>query len=363
MKKSGSSRSVGVHLTNVAGAGATQLLLSLLPAMERDPEIRVTRMYLPSRGELSSYISSDPGVVARVYRRVLPNSLSRILECTLFGRRFEGADPLLVLGDLPLRCRGPQTVFVQNSHLLRAAQCGFDTGAIKYWVSRFIFRLNSGYVRAFIVQTEVMRAGLLCTYPSLAGRVHVVSQPVPSWLLESGLRRTLRADPMRERLHLIYPAAAYPHKNHKLLARIVAADQWPVEKLLVTLGDNQNPAPHVSWIECSGFLSPQGMLDAYAHVDAIVFLSKSESYGFPLVEAMFVGLPIVCVDLPYARSLCGDQAFYFDPDDPESLRAALLRLQGELRKGFWPDWGGQLERFPRDWRGVARQMLKIACGE
>ena len=36
-------------------------------------------------------------------------------------------------------------------------------------------------------------------------------------------------------------------------------------------------------------------------MDALLFLSTDESYGFPLIEAMFVGLPIICPDLPYAR--------------------------------------------------------------
>ena len=57
---------VRLHLTNVAGAGASQLLQSLLPALERDPGVVVERIELPDRGKLADYRSSSPTTVARI---------------------------------------------------------------------------------------------------------------------------------------------------------------------------------------------------------------------------------------------------------------------------------------------------------
>lgn len=355
--------SVRLHLTNVAGVGASQLLQSLLPALERDPGVVVERIELPDRGTLAAYRSNSPATVAEVYRRRLPNALSRILECTWLAGRFDGETPLLVLGDLPLRCRGPQTVFVQTSNLLKPVRTRLDADGIKYLISRTLFQLGMGRVRAFIVQTDVMRDALECSYPGIAGRVHVIAQPVPAWLLHSGLKRQARVRASGQALDLIYPAAGYPHKNHTLLSRLEASADWPVEQLVLTLDAAAHPAPGLPWVQCHGFLSPQGMIAAYSQVDALLFLSKDESYGFPLVEAMFVGLPIVCPDLPYARTLCGDQVFYFDPDKPESLRNALVSLKSQLDQGWWPDWEDQLVNIPPDWDRVARMMLEVACGD
>ncbi len=318
---------VRLHLTNVSGAGASQLLLSLLPAMERDPGVFVKRIELPDRGRLATYQSSSAITIAQVYRRHLPNALSRILECTLLAGRFDGDSPLLVMGDLPLRCRGPQTVFLQQSNLLRPDRFDWRLSSLKYALSRAIFRWNLDRVRAFIVQTEVMRDALVRSYPRVAGRVHVIAQPVPSWLLKSGLKRQARACLAGQGLNMIYPAAGYPHKNHALLSRLDPQRDWPVERLTLTLDAADHPAPQLPWVTCGGFLQSQGMIEAYAQVDGLLFLSKKESYGFPLVEAMFVGLPIVCPDLSYARTLCGNQAIYFEPDQPESLLQSLHTLQ------------------------------------
>ena len=295
-----------------------------------------------------------------VYRRRLPNALSRLLECTLLARRFEGSSPLLVLGDLPLACHAPQTVFVQTPHLTAGATRGRWLDGLKFAIARWVFRRNAGRARAFIVQTPVMKAALIEAHPEIADRVHVIAQPVPGWLLNAGIARIGRRRPASAGLSLVYPAALYPHKNHRLLGSLDASDDWPVESFTLTIAPDWSPARGIAWLKCIGFVSPVRMLDLYREADALVFLSTDESYGFPLVEAMFVGLPIVCSDLPYARTLCGDGAIYFDPGSLASLKAAIETLNVRLCAGWWPDWTAQRSSFPPDWDAVARSMSAIA---
>ena len=64
--------------------------------------------------------------------------------------------------------------------------------------------------------------------------------------------------------------------------------------------------------------------------DAVLMPSVTESFSFPLAEAVGIGLPVVAADAPFARELCGDAAFYVAPHDPAGLAAAMRRLlQGE----------------------------------
>lgn len=355
---------VRLHLTNAAGAGAVQLLQSLLPALERAAGGAVSRIYLPNRGPLASYAPSSDGTQASVYRRRLPNVASRLLECTVLASRLGGESPLLVLGDLPLRCDAPQVVFVQNAHLLEPSASHSWSNAIRFGVSRAVFRSNLRRADAFIVQTEVMRDRFEAAYPAVRGRVHVIGQPVPGWLLEAGLSRRGPASGRGDRLRLVYPAAGYPHKNHRLLSRIAPSRgvEWPIERLALTLDPALDPAPGLSWVDCVGFLPPARMIEEYRGADALLFLSLEESYGFPLLEAMFVGLPVVCPDLPYARTLCGDEALYFDPRDVDSLEAALRDLRHRLDAGWWPDWRAQMTPIPTSWDDVAARMLAVVRG-
>lgn len=352
-----------LHLTNVAGAGATQLLLSLLPELERNGNVQISEIHLPDRGTLANYQKLRKSVICKRYRRWLPNSLSRFLECVVFARRFDGDTPLLVLGDLPLRCNARQTVFIQTSLLLSPKRFHWSPAGLKFAISRLVFRLNARCADAFVVQTVFMQAALAASYPAIANKIHVIAQPVPAWLLETASRRSgLRGIPGAA-LNLIYPAAGYPHKNHKLLASIKPelGLYWPVESLKLTLPVENHPAPNVAWVQCVGFLSAPEMIQAYGEVDGVLFLSTEESYGFPLVEAMFMGLPIVCPDLPYAHALCADGAIYFDPLSIDSLRKAIETLHTRLSAGWWPDWSMQLSTIPKNWDLVADAMIDIAC--
>jgi glycosyltransferase involved in cell wall biosynthesis len=75
---------------------------------------------------------------------------------------------------------------------------------------------------------------------------------------------------------------------------------------------------------------------------------------------MFLGLPVICPDLPYAKTLCGDQGIYFDPDSVESLRSALMQLKELLSNKWRPDWSEQLRGIPKNWEGFASKILDLA---
>lgn len=347
-----------LHLTNVAGAGAVQLLKSLLPAIERQSLAKVTEIHLPDRGDLKLYASRQSSTLCIPYVRWLPNFLSRIIECTVGGWRWPGVVPVLVLGDLPLRIKARQVVFVQTTHLTGGVQGGSTEQALKYRFARFIFGLNAKRVDQFIVQTEAMRVALLATYAVIAPKtVHVIPQPVPQWLLDSTLRRHDRIE-VTSGLRLFYPAHDYPHKNHELLRHVGDGD-WPLVQIVLTISPESSANPRIRQVDCVGFLAAEQMLAQYERADALVFLSLAESFGFPLIEAMWIGLPIVCPNLPYAHALCGDQAIYFEPLQPESFRQALWELSRRLKSDWWPDYNALLSRLPTSWDEVAEAFVKV----
>ena len=356
-------KAIRIHLTNVVGLGAVRLLQSLLPYMINQSKYRIEEAYLTIHDELSSYVQFEQETALIPYKRYLPNSISRLLECTLFGSKFDGITPLLVFGDIPIRCKSKQTVFVQTQLLTLEASKDKKLGAIKYRVARWLFRRNIRYASNIIVQTEAMKLSLVDSYPEIKSRVHIIAQPAPNWLIRAQLKRTKFHNRAESGLRLFYPAESYPHKNHRLLREIDRPLTWPIAELILTIPDNQNPNPSVPWIRCLGRLEPDSMLNFYRTSDTLLFLSLSESFGFPLVEAMWIGLPIICPDLPYARTLCGEQAIYFDPNNVDSLHAAIADLNRRRYSGWWPDWSTNLEKIPRGWNEVADAILQLAADE
>lgn len=356
---SGQAQPLRVSLTNVTGLGASVLARSLVTAFEASPTLRVSKYYVP---DASQFAQCGTGVAGKleVYHRKLPNAVSRVLECTVLAGHFDGPEPLLVMGDLPVATRARQIVFVQSAHLISDVSSNGLVDRLRYRIARSILRRNQRHVAAFVVQSEIMRTGLAETYGIDRNRIHVISQPPPAWLLESGLARRSESRKRGQRLRLFYPAAAYPHKNHDLIAGARGDPSWPelIETLTLTIEPELCPVTE-GWVDCAGQLDAAAVVEAYRQSDALVFLSKTESLGFPLIEAMWVGLPIVCPDLAYAHTLCGEQAIYFDPGDLASLKQALMVLRTRLDDGWWPDWTAQLEQVPSGWDDVAGAFSEV----
>ena len=345
-----------IHATNIIGTGAVQLFSSLFPELIRTGKVCQADVS-PAVAKVAHEVCNR-NLVVRDFRRILPKAISRVLECTVFARQFEGSGALLVLGDIPLYGIRRQVLLVHSPYML-GGQSKYRLSELKYLVSRALFALNARYVTAFIVQSEFMKSSLESCYSELRGRVHVIPQPPPEWLIESEIRRS-HAVPSGG-LALFYPASGYPHKNHELLRRVQIdpALLTVLEQIIVTVKPEEYPNLSSDLVRCVGPLNETEMLQHYRDVDAILFLSKKETYGFPLLEGMWIGLPIICPDLPYARSMCGKEAIYFNPDSPHSLKSAVLELHTRLSGGWWPDWSSRLRTFPKSWAECARDFLKL----
>src|SRR5262249_12794230 len=57
---------------------------------------------------------------------------------------------------------------------------------------------------------------------------------------------------------------------------------------------------------------------------ALLLPSFAEGFGFPLVEALALGVPVLCSDLAALRENGGGVPEYFDPLDGAAWRAAVL---------------------------------------
>ncbi|MEQ8563059.1 MAG: glycosyltransferase family 1 protein [Cytophagales bacterium] len=75
----------------------------------------------------------------------------------------------------------------------------------------------------------------------------------------------------------------------------------------------------------------------YRNAQCLVFPSMDEGFGYPLIEAMAHGCPIICSDIQIFHEVLGDYPIYFHPKSRSSIRYALSEVlneyQGNLDKG------------------------------
>jgi glycosyltransferase involved in cell wall biosynthesis len=106
-----------------------------------------------------------------------------------------------------------------------------------------------------------------------------------------------------------------------------------------------------------GFVDLADMPAVYAMARALVFPSRYESFGIPIVEAMACGCPVVTANTSACPEVAGDAALLVDPDDVPGIAAAMERIS--LDDGLVADLRIRGLRRARDfsWTRSARMLV------
>ncbi len=142
-----------------------------------------------------------------------------------------------------------------------------------------------------------------------------------------------------DRPYVLHVSTEEPRKNLPTLLRawrdVVA--RCP-EAVLVKVGAPRYPRERSRMLEqiaALGLGSSVRIVDAVSNDDLVSFYntatcfafpSLAEGFGFPVLEAMACGTPVVCSDIPPLAELGGPAALRVPPSDAGALAAALLRI-------------------------------------
>lgn len=108
-----------------------------------------------------------------------------------------------------------------------------------------------------------------------------------------------------------------------------------------------------------GLLSGEDLQSAYWAADALVFPSLWEGFGWPPLEAMASGTPVVSSNRGSLGEVLGDAAFIIDPDEPESIADGIQRvLENEcLRKSLVEKGYERVKHFA--WDASSAKVFQI----
>jgi glycosyltransferase involved in cell wall biosynthesis len=112
-------------------------------------------------------------------------------------------------------------------------------------------------------------------------------------------------------------------------------------------------------IQLRSYVTDQELQALYGGASAFAFLSEYEGFGLTPLEAMAAGLPVLLLDTPVAREICGEAAIYVERPDPALIEDALATLlfdSGERRR-LVDAADRVLAKY--SWTECARQVLKV----
>ena len=91
-------------------------------------------------------------------------------------------------------------------------------------------------------------------------------------------------------------------------------------------------SPFAADIRRLGFVIPQHLPDLYRAAELFVFPSLYEGFGFPPVEAMACGCPVMSSTRGALGEVVGDAAALVDPEDVAAMARELGALAGDARR-------------------------------
>lgn len=173
-------------------------------------------------------------------------------------------------------------------------------------------------------------------------KVHIIRPNLPNVNTDSLILKKIDDD----KKLFIYPATPLEYKNHKVIldaVEFLKNDELNIVnkiKIIFTVPKDSQVAQFAfergldGIINCIGSIPYDELLTYYKCCDALLFPSKIESFGLPLVEAALFGVPIIAADLPYAKEVLEnyDGATFADVDNPRSWIGQIKQLLQNNKK-------------------------------
>jgi len=165
--------------------------------------------------------------------------------------------------------------------------------------------------------------------------------------------------------YLLHSGGRYLHKNFSFLLEAYARWDGRNRFRLLSVGGGPWTPEEEARINELGLkdrvialprLDETDLVTAYYAAAAFIFPSLCEGFGFPLIEAMAVGLPVAAAQAGSLPEVGKDVPVYFDPREEKEILRALNHLENEMPNRARWDRGRSLAES-RSWDDVAQDVL------
>jgi glycosyltransferase involved in cell wall biosynthesis len=272
----------------------------------------------------------------------------------------------------PWRCPVP---LVATVHDLQPLLCPAWNAGRPWPLPRlYQFFYHSGYGRTVrqarrVIAVSTWTAQTVSeTWPEAASRVRVIPEALEDhWPNLVVGRPASAASPP----HILFVGSTRRNKNlHRLieafaetlrrpeaptglrLRLVLLRDRhWPaLERLVRALGVEER-------VDVLDVLGDEDLAREYGQAALLAHVATHEGFGFPPLEAMSAGCPVVAARHGALPETCGDSAEYVDPGDSRDIARGLLRVLGDPDRRAELTRRGAAQARRRSWDEAAAATL------
>lgn len=112
-------------------------------------------------------------------------------------------------------------------------------------------------------------------------------------------------------------------------------------------------------VKCVGYVDYNDLPGLYSMADVLVLPSYYEGFGFPILEAMACGTPVVTSNVSSMPEVAGDAALLVDPKSPEMIADSIERILADsgLKKGLRER--GLIRAKEFSWEKCAAEIMAV----
>ena len=227
---------------------------------------------------------------------------------------------LISLSDLPVPFIKNQILFINQANLIDPKINQYASSSFMFMIKRFYLKIFIKRLKKIFVQSYHMKVSLIKSYKIKPKLLHVLKIPIKKTKIKFIKKKN-------KITKLLYPANHYLYKNHKII--IKALSEYPIKNLLVYFTATKsefNQYKKIKSVKRIDYYNHKNTYNVYNKFDGLIYPSKIESLGLPLIEAMHFGMPTLCANLPYAREIFGDKALYFNENSTYSVKLSILKF-------------------------------------
>lgn len=151
-----------------------------------------------------------------------------------------------------------------------------------------------------------------------------------------GLREAFGPDGERASLGRPYALTVATLEPRKNLATLLEAHAALADELLLAVvgaeGWGEQPLLGRPGVRKLGYVPDEELARLYRGADVVVYPSRFEGFGIPIVEAMACGAPVVASAHHSLDEACGDAAVRVDPEDPDAITQGIRRALAERER-------------------------------
>lgn len=333
---------IGIDASNISSGGGVTHLVSLLRAAAPGAH-NVTEVVIWAPSRTLALIEDRSWLMKRSVEALEKGYLRRGVwqRFELAKRaRQEDCDLLFVPGGSFVTDFRPVVTMSRNMlpfEWREMARYGLSTQFLKMVLLRWTQSQSFLRANGVIFLSEYARNTVLGATGPLAGEMTIVPHGVDGAFFAAPRKARVGsadADPLR----LLYVSPIEPYKHQWNVLEAVAVTRrggFPVK--IDFVGPLRNAARRFEmalkrcreaeqFVTLRGGIPHQQLPDLYRSADLFIYASSSENLPNVLLEAMASGLPIACSDRGPMPDVLGDAGVYFDPEDPESIAQAIVKM-------------------------------------